>query len=544
MYINNLSFDPAHPWFPVPSLPGAEWAVELFTTDNAYGLDPAQADYDGSRLAASRLQRLGGQQKAAGSAVVECRSGDGRETAWAISASAPEPLKAAKLLLRNLPSALVEQGWWTPTTAAGRTLQPSGERPLLLSYPWGGAGESWQTPWISAGEGPALVLAVRDQRVRAKRFYAYRPHWSSTDVVEVICDAAAGERATSIELPEIRLALCADETEIKRELDEHLGSLETAFGLVRWEERRDVPDWADELDLVVTLHGQHWTGFVFNTFERMATILERVCHEVPGERILAYLPGWEGRYYSQYPVYRPGAELGGEAGFMRLVERARTLGVHLMPMLGANGANVNRYPDWESAAFRSPSNRYVELINRPDWDNDRAGEDEQVFLNPGEPAFQKFLVEQVTSLVERYDIEGIFLDTSACWFDDPRYEVYRGYRELVGEIRLRHPQLLVCGEGWYDALLALFPMNQTWIDVTDPPRFDDLPMRYARVLGHLKEGAPGGGSTGVHEGGTNPSAAPLRRSGFVPALSVVHDTFTTHREAALAFCRSIVKESL
>jgi hypothetical protein len=543
MYVNNLSFDPAHPWFPVPGLPGAEWTVEVFTVENVYGLDPAKSEFDGRRLEASGLQRLGGQQVASGSVTVEGGVGEDGAISWTIVATAVEPLKAVKLLLRGLPAALTGQGWWMSTTPAGRTLLPTAARPLLLTYPWA-LSASWQTPWICAGEGPALSLSVRDDRVRAKRFYVYRPHWSESDVVEVICDAAAAARGASLTSPEIRLMVCADEAEIKQELEEHLVWLERAFELIRWEERRDAPVWADELDLVVTLHGQHWTGYVFNTFDQMAAILESVCAEVAGERVLAYLPGWEGRYYWQYPWYRPGDDLGGEQGFTRLVERARSLGVHLMPMLGANGANVNRYADWETAAFRSPSDRYVEVVNRPDWDNDRTGEDDQVFLSPGDPAFRRHLADQVSSIVERYEVEGIFLDTSACWFNDPRHDVFEGYRDLVGEIRRRHPELLVCGEGWYDALLGVFPMNQTWIEMAEPPRFDDLPVRYSRVLGHLKDGAPGAGTTGVHEGGTNPLAAPLRRNGFVPALPVVDDTFTTHREAALAFCRSVVKEPL
>jgi hypothetical protein len=545
MYVNDLSFDPAHPWFAVPGLPGAEWAIEVFTTENVFGLDPAKTQFDQGWLRASGLQRLGGQQVAGGTVTVECRLGDDGATAWTVAARTDESIKSVKLLLRSLPAALTERGWWTPTTPATKTLRAGSRRPLLLTYPWDGAGgASWQTPWICAGEGPAMTIGVRDDEVRAKRFYAYSPPWTDGEIVEVICSAAASARAASFETPEIRLRLCADEAEVKREFEQHLAWIETAHGLPRWDERRDVPAWASELDLVVTLHGQHWTGFVFNTFDRMGDALETICAEVPGEHVLAYLPGWEGRYYWQYPNYQPGEDLGGEAGFSRLVERARALGVHLMPMLGANGINVHRYPDWERAAFRSPSNRYVELINRPDWDNDRAGEDEQVFLNPGEPTFRRYLADEVSSIVNRYGVEGVFFDTSACWFDDPRYDVYRGYRELVDEIHRRHPDLLVCGEGWYDALLAVFPMNQTWIEMDEAARFDELPMRYARVLGHLKDGAPGLGSTGVHEGGTNPLAAALHRNGFVPALPVVGDTFTTHREAALAFCRAVVKEQL
>lgn len=537
MYVNDLSFDPAHPWFPVPGTPGSEWAVEVFTVQDALGIDPAQATFDGRRLTATGLQWLGGQRRMPGRVDVTLEP-TAEGVTWRISASVSDVVKGVKLLLRGVPAQVADSGWWTPTTPAGQSEAPTREQPVLFTYPW----ENWQTPWVCAGEGPAVTLSVRDDVVRPKRFYAYLPYWSPGPVMEVVCDQAATHRSDRFEAPEIRLRRCADAAAVEADLLEHLASVERAYGLTPWEQRTDVPPWAGELDLVLTLHGQHWTGFVFNTFDRMAEILEDVTADIPGERILAYLPGWEGRYYWQYPLYRPGADLGGEEGFARLVATARRLGVHLMPMFGANGANVARYPDWERSALRSPSDRYVALINAPDWDNDRAGEDAQVFLNPGEPTFRAHLVEQVSALVTRYGVEGVFLDTSACWFNDPHFEVYPGYRALVDELHRRHPGLLVCGEGWYDALLAVFPMNQTWLPMAQPPRFDHLPMRYARVLGHLKDGAPGAGSTGVHEGGTRPLGQPLRVPGYVPALSVVHDTFAEHRDAVRQFCRAIARE--
>jgi len=544
MYVNNLSFDPAHPWFPVPGLPGAEWAVEIFTTENVYGLHPGRVEPDGHGLRASALQLLGGQRGAPGKVTVALNLDASGAACWRISAGTDETIKSAKLLLRNLPAELTESGWWTPTTAATATLRPTPDEPVLLSYPWAYPGAGWQTPWICAGEGRGIAISVRDPVVRAKRFYSYHPHWTAGAVTEIVCAMSAMSRERSFKTPEIRLHLCADAADVKQDFDDHLTWLEAAYGLPRWDTRNDTPEWADALDLVLTLHGQHWTGFVFNTFDQMATILETVSQEVPGDRILAYLPGWEGRYYWQYPVYGPGKDLGGEVGFSRLVETARGLGVHLMPMFGANGANVHRYPQWEQAAFRSPSNRFVELVNEPDWDGDRHGEDDQVFLNPGEPTFQLYLADQVSAVVERYGIEGVFLDTSACWFDDPRYDVFEGYRDLVGALHRRHPDLLVCGEGWYDALLSVFPMNQTWIDMEADPRLDALPLRYSRVLGHLKDGAPGAGSTGVHEGGTSPRAKPLRRHGYVPALAFVGDTLARHQSAVLDFCRAVAKEPL
>jgi hypothetical protein len=536
MDVNNLSFDPAHTWYPVPGDPEAAWAVEVFTTEGVYGLDPERTVFDGVRLTATQLQVLGGQRHAPGRLEAAVSVEDGA-VSWGLDAHADASVKGVKLLLRELPLHL-EGGFWTPTTAASAAVAPRDGKPVLLTYPW----DSWQTPWACAGEGPGVVLAVRDEIVRPKRLYAYRPHWTAGPVVEIVVDELATRRSPRFAAPEIRLHRCEDAAEIRADFEEHLDWLEAAFRLVRWEERADVPVWADDLDLVVTLHGQHWTGFVFNTFDSMAAILEEVAEHVPGERVLAYLPGWEGRYYWQYPSYAPGRDLGGESGFERLIGTARRLGIHLMPMFGANGAHVGRYPNWEQAAFRSASDRYVALVNTPDWDNDRAAEDDQVFLNPGNPAFRRHLADQVSAIVERFGVEGVFLDTTGCWFNDPRHDVYDGYRKLVAELHRRHPGLLVCGEGWYDALLAVFPMNQTWIPVEPPARFDELPLRYTRLLGHLKDGAPGSGSSGVHEAGANPPAVPLLVGGFTPALPVVGDTFTVHRATALAFLRAVAAQ--
>ncbi|TDE14269.1 hypothetical protein [Jiangella asiatica] len=535
MATHELSFDPRHPWYPVPNVPGAEWSVEVFTVDDVRLLDPRRTTFEGGSLLADGLTWPGAQRNVAGRVRADLMIAPGGDAVtWRIRAEADVPVKAIKLLFRGLPGG-AEDGWWSPTTPRDVALTPRPDEPVLLRYPW----PNWQTPWICQGEGPAVTLSTRDTEVRAKRFYTFLPPWSPSAVTEVVCDQLATRRTPDFEAPPIVLRTCADVAAVHADLAEHLEHVERSFGLADWEDRADVPDWARDIRLVVTLHGQHWTGYVFNTFDDMGRILEEVTRHVPGEHVLAYLPGWEGRYYWQYPIYRPGEDLGGADGFRRLTQTARRLGVHLMPMFGANGANVGRYPRWEDAAFRSAGDRYVVHVNHPDWDGDRTREDDQVFLNPGEPEYRAFLREQIGELVTSYDVAGVFLDTSACWFDDPRHELYAGYRALVGELREAHPGLLVCGEGWYDALLGLLPVNQTWLDVARPPRTPDLPYRYSRVLGHLNSGCPGQGSTGVHEGGFREPAKPLRVPGFVPSLGFVSDTLERYADDVAAFCREV-----
>ena len=75
-------------------------------------------------------------------------------------------------------------------------------------------------------------------------------------------------------------------------------------------------------------------------YREMLDVLRFLAERVSGEAILAYLPGWEGRYYWQYGDYRPEPRLGGSAEFARLADGARALGIHLMPMFGANCANL------------------------------------------------------------------------------------------------------------------------------------------------------------------------------------------------------------
>lgn len=539
MYVNDLSFDPRDPTFEAPGMPGVRWAIQIFTVNNLYALDPQRvtltAHDAGVSLVCDGLAWAGQQRTAAGR--VEVRVGrDSDALTWRVSAWHDEPIKNVKLLLYGLPEAALATGWWMPTTAEGAFEHPSPELPLRWRYPF----PEWHTAWACAGDASdAVTVSVRDPEVRPKCLYVHLPPYTDERaVVEIVCEEDARRWGDHFASPEIRLRHCTSQTEINADFESHLGFIEDAFALRPWDERGDVPAWMRDIRLVLNLHGQHWTGFVFNTFDRMAETLRVVADDIPGDQVLAYVPGWEGRYYYEYPFYQPGDDLGGEAGFRRLLATARELGIRVMPMFGANGANAQRYPDWERAAFRNRTDRIVRLINCPDWDTDRAGEDDQLFLNPGEPGFRAHLAGQVSDAVARYDLDGVFLDTSACWFNDPRYNVVDGYRALLAGLRDRHPGVLFAGEGWWDALLGIFPVNQSWLGVDRVYRRGDLLTRYARAIGHLADGTPGPGSTGVHEAGYHRGPRPTPTFGHIPTLGFVDDTLERYAAEVAAVCRA------
>jgi hypothetical protein len=340
-----------------------------------------------------------------------------------------------------------------------------------------------------------LYFQSLDSRVRAKRFAVYRDGDDLT--IELIHEEAAHEMSPSLETPPWRIGRTTNPESI---VEEHARHAESAFGLRRWEERDDVPDWAREVALVLTLHGMHWTGYVFNTYSQMLEALEWTCERIDGRRVLAFLPGWEGRYYWQYGDYRPEPRLGGPEGFAALSNAARRLGVTLMPMFGANCANTGLpgHDTWGApAVIRSPAGMEFQG-NRPDWDASRSNDPGwQAWLNPGNPLWRAHLVDQVSSLLSAYGLRAVFFDTHHVWDNDPSYPVYAGLVALRDELRERFNDLLVVGEGWYDALGAVTPVSHAGT----PRQWEWFFGRYNRCFGHLMFGDPSRGSTGVHEAG-------------------------------------------
>lgn len=508
----DLSFDPADPYFLLPGGGGASWAVQVFTTENGYGLDAIRSpallsgtDMVGGVFGYARL----GQQVTidAGSAGVSVER-DGDSWTFHIAAEHREKIKAIKLILRGLPEEQLAHGWWSPTSPRDTTTAP----PLQWNYP----GPEWATRWAAAG---SIAVSIASDQVSGAVLHVGKPSYAPGTEVEIVHAVPASEWSTQVTVPPIRVALGQSEHDVRQDLDRHLASVREGFGIPTWAGRADVPSWGRTLDLVVTLHGQHWTGHTFHTFDQMGGILQKVAADFDARRVLVYMPGWEGRYYYDYPHYRPSPELGGDAGFARLVEQAHQSGFRLMPMFGANGANVSKYPDWESSAIRNPSNRYPVMLNSPDWDGDRHPEGDQVFLNPGEPRYQAHLIDAVSHIVQKFGVDAAFFDTASFWFDDPRHPLYDGYRAITAELRSRHPELLLVAEGWWDAMTALFPMSQQWLGVERDIAAPELLTYSARTTSHLAEGTPGSGSTGVHEEGFRDFRAPREITGHLPVVS-------------------------
>jgi len=517
--MQHFSFDPHDPVF---DLDGWRLSLQVISFENTYGLPPSDVTRAGDiwSVRADQLTQAGGRRTATGTAAIDAtRTDDG--IAVTLSATIGDddlPLstmwrggrgvRCTKLIVSGLPPGdLLGHRWARErVTRAGSTVHYPATTHTALVF-------------LALDEGGYLYFESLDDRVRAKRFAAMRRD-DNTITVELIHEDAAYAMSNSITTPAWRIGRTDDPEAIVRRHDAHTAA---AFGLQPWETRPDVPAWARDVALVVALHGMHWSGYVFNTYDDMRAAVDYVADRIDGRRVLAFLPGWEGRYYWQYGDYRPEPLLGGADAFPRLAAAARVRGVHLMPMFGANCVNTNipGYEQWGAPAeMRSPSG-LVFQGNRPDWDVSRAHDPGwQAWLNPGAPSWRARLVEQVTALVATYDLPAVFFDTQHVWINAPNYDLYDGLVALRDELKSRFPDLLIAGEGWYDALGAVTPMSHAGLPAAWPETF----AKYNRNWLHLSAGDPSRGSTGVHELGHNDFRLAPDEPHILPTLTVVDGT--------------------
>ncbi|MEO8636847.1 MAG: hypothetical protein ABI587_16345 [Gemmatimonadales bacterium] len=523
-----FSFD-----FPEPSveLGGYRFGFRIFSRENVYGLDQAairaEPTEDGLLLRCDRLVWAGGQEVAPGRLTARFRLKDDA-VEWEVAAELGQPIKSITTIVRGLPRGKI-------AVNGGAPFDP-GEDELLYGYPFG-AGDLFggntaqgiSTPFISflPATGPVLSLTSLDDRVRAKRFYLQPGEQGYR--VEAIFEAEGWRDATLVTAPTWRLSRTDT---LEQATERHYDHLAQAHHIPAWETRPDVPAWLRSTRLVLTLHGMHYTGFVFNDFARMLEILRWTAERIPGKEVLVFLPAWDGRYYWDYPGYEVASRLGGEAGLKQLVREGHDLGFRFMPMFGANAAN-RRHPAYRqiAAGVTQRLDGGAIALDWVDWDNDRHQEGWLAYMNLGVPAWRAWLAGRITDAIERFGVDGYFLDISGGWINNPTADMHEGLCTLVSDIRQQFPDTLACGEFHYDALLACLPLFHV---------YNRPAARFARFFSHLSHPAPGRGSTGVHEAGFgafDPATLSLRE-GTIATLNVVDDTFSQHRDVMEAVIRA------
>ena len=520
-----FSFD-----FPEPSVVFGDlrFGFLVFTDENTYGLDRTKLRAEGTddelRVTCDGFVWAGGQERAPGKLVATLKR-VGPTIEWDTVVEMDRPIKTVTSIVRGIPRGQVSFG-------AGQ-FSDARDNEMLAGYPFGGgdlhgpgSANGMSTPllMIQPASGDVVFVSSLDDRVRPKRFYL--APGDSTYRVEAIYEHDGWRSDKRVTVPRWRLGRARSAEDA---VDQHMKHIERAFSILKWEARTDAPDWMRRVALVTTLHGMHYTGFMFNDYAKMLETSRWIATQIPAERVLLFLSAWDGRYYWEYPNYRVSDRMGGEAGFRKLITETRALGFKVMPMFGTNAAN-RKLSTWSTIADGATSkiDGDVYNLNWVDWNNDRHQDGWLAYMNLGVDSWRNWLEGRIGEMIERYRVDAYFLDIAGGHVNSTNGDMHEGTRRLVMDLRAKHPTVACVGEMPYDALHGFIPMYHAG----GGPRWQP----YSRFFQHLSSPAPGRGSSGVHESGFgrfNPETLSLSPNA-IPTLQVVDDTFRDHRDVMAA----------
>jgi len=522
--------------FPEPSVVFGDYRFGflVFTDENTYGLDRAalraEGNADSMRITCDRFVWAGGQEHAPGKLEATLRR-TGSTIEWSATVEMSRPVKTVTTIVRGVPRGAVSFG-------GGGFPQQQNDAESLVGYPFGGgdlnASGSMGTPLLMI-QTPSDVFYVSslDDRVRPKRFYLAPGDTSYR--VEAIHEHDAWRNDNRVEVPTWRLGRVSSADEA---VNLHMAHLERAYAIPAWETRPDVPAWTRSIAMVTTLHGMHYTGYMFNDYAKMLETLRWMSTQIPGDRVLAFISAWDGRYYWDYPTYRVSDRMGGEAGFRKLIDEGHKLGFKIMPMYGMNSAN-KKLPSWskisDSITQKVDGNAYN--LDWVDWNNDRHQDGWLGYMNLGADSWRNHLEGRIAEMIDRYGVDAYFLDIAGGHVNSTNGDMHEGTKRLVTDLRTKYPHVLCVGEMPYDALHGFIPMYHAG----GGPRWQ----KYSKFFQHLSSPAAGRGSSGVHESGFgrfNNETLSLSPNA-IPTLQVVDDTFAKHRDVMAAIIQKAKERS-
>ena len=524
---NKFSFD-----FPEPSVAfdNLRFGFIVFGRANAYAMDPqgmeATATPGGMRIACKGFTWAGGQEKHDGTLLAQLRTtADGVDIE--VTATMDQPVKTVTSIVRGVPRGKL--------SSSGGDFADVRDNEVLLGYPFGGGdlfnagGLTTPVAVIQSADDAYMTISSLDDKVRTKRMY-FAPGENGYKV-ELIHEGEGWLDQKTMRVPTWRISRTKTPEAAYAAHYEHI---RTAYHFPDYATRPDVPAWLRDTALVLTLHGQHFTGYIFNDYAKQLEILRWVNTQIPGKRVLAFLSSWDGRYYWDYPNYKVNDRMGGDAAFRALVTEGQKMGFRMMPMFGMNTAN-KKQPGWAriaDAVTHKVDGDEVDL-NWVDWDNDRHQEGWLGYMNLGVPSWRNHLQGRIDEMITNYGVDAYFLDIAGGWINDTKADMHAGMRTMVAELRAKHPQVLACGEMHYDAMLEFIPLYHSG---GGAKYAKDYIQRHAKFFSHLSTPAPGRGSSGVHEAGFgrfNTETLQLNASS-IPTLQFADDTFEKQRDTAAA----------
>ena len=499
---------------------GLKFAVRLSTENNIYCPNPKQLAIEETSkneiiLRSNSLSAAGGQLNSEG--IIELKIFKEENNRIRISAQGSHSSELVKSILILVKGIDVKSMISEQPQAKGVQKFKNNEA-ISVSYPSRAA--TMPLVFFSTPTDEWYVLS-KDREIRKKGFACFHDHLSNEPLILISHDADMRKISMNIKSPDWVLGKNQKRIDIVKE---RCIDLEKYFSLIPWNLRQKATtEWIDNLKVVTFLHGVHWTGHVFNTYDQMGEQLEWMTNTINGEQILAFLPAWDGRYYVNYPEHQPDIRMGGSEGLKKFVKKAHTLGVKVVLMFG--GPNLSTFDFLRKnrmmeAGLKTPSGQ-SKLQNWLDWNTDLQIETMGLIMNFGHPKYQDYMISKTSELFDNYDIDGVFLDGTLRWENSPDFSAYEGLVQYTKEIRKRYPEKLVMGEDGYDAIYGLFDLFHT---SGGPLGLENYLLRFTRQFYYLSYPAENG-SAGVHEIGWSNNSQTINSADpkyTIPSISLFY----------------------
>ena len=505
---------------------GLKFAIRLSTDNNIYCPNLGQMNIKKISenevvLYSNSLSSAGGQLISGGS--IELKLSLTADNRISISAKGSHPSEISKTILVIIKGIKVESMVSEQPQAKGVQVFKD-KKGISVSYPSRAA--TMPLVFFTTSNREWHVIS-KDRKIRKKGFACLYDHLTNEPVILLSHDADMRKISTNIKAPQWILGNDRPRIEVVKE---RCVDLEKYFSLIPFNNKHKVhKDWIDNLKVVTFLHGTHWTGYIYNTYDQMGEQLEWISQMLDGKQILVFLPAWDGRYYVNYPEHEPERIMGGSDGLKRLVKKAHRLGMKIVLMLG--GPNLSTFEflkenDMLGAGLKTPSG-HEELQNWLDWNTDLKIETMGLIMNFGHPKYLDYMISKTSELFDIYGIDGVFLDGTLRWQNSPDYSPYEGLVKYTKEIRKKYPQKLIMGEDGYDAVYGLFDLFHT---SGGPLGLENYLLRYTRQFYYLAYPAENG-SAGIHEiGWSNDSHTIINADPkyTIPSISLFYDDKEKH----------------
>lgn len=353
----------------------------------------------------------------------------------------------------------------------------------VLSYYPGIKPAIWTAPIVIIEyEDHSIYIGCKDKSPRPKRIWITR---KNNHLILSLCSL---EKAC-----EISDAYTSPEWFIKKvsswreAVEDYRRFMENELGIIPFEKRKDVPDWAKKIALYVVAYLHNYTPFINFTFEEFKDKLTELATKFPPAHTLIYIAGWDGRPDMTYPHYKPSEELGGEKKFKEMIDYAHNLGFKIMLHFNLFSVCYNMR-EW--ALFKDHQIRDVEgrlLGWDADHNTDGINDNLMGYISLDYELWRKYLLDKIVNIVKLYDIDAVHLDQSACEFNDPHHDTYTGKYIFFEELKKLLPNILIEGEGVTDLTVSMTPFVHTWIFDPDfiHPMYTELFNPYIKHVGHM-----------------------------------------------------------